>query len=132
MLRQLATQAVSRSLRGRVTALTALAGSLGQSCCFGAGAKGFRRAPKQPPASEKAASEVVLKQTLEDGLANSSGEQPEPTWVPVRHKGGKVYYWNKKTGASELPGLQVCFAEVAAFAGMHAAVCCADHGSLQE
>lgn len=124
MLRQLARQALSRHSVGHAAALTALAGcTAGQSCGFAAGTKGFRRAPKRPPASDSAASEVVLNPTSEDGLANPQKEQAEPTWVPVRHESGKIYYWNRKTGASELPACVFCFAKVAAFAGLDFDVC---------
>ena len=109
MLCQLARQALSRRLAGGTAALAAPADcASGQSCGTAAGAKGFRRAPKRPPASDNAASEVVLKPTSEDGLASPQKEQAEPTWVPVRHESGKVYYWNKKTGASELAGERAC------------------------
>ena len=133
MLRQLARQALSRRSRGPAAALTALAGCTTiQSCGFAAGAKGFRRPPKRPLASDKAASEAVLRPTSGDGLANPSGEQAEPTWVPVRHKSGRIYYWNKRTGASRAaePAC-LCFTG-GSISGPMATCAALRSGSLQE
>ena len=108
MLRQLARQALCQRSGRHAWPVTALAGCAASECCnFAAGANTFHRAPKRLPATDKAASKVVVKDILEDRLASPPGKQADPTWVPVRHESGKVYYWNKKTGANRAAELAI-------------------------